>query len=61
VKTIEITVDPSGEIKVAGKGFKGAECDAALAEFEELLGQVTESKKTPEWFQQNTNLQKQKA
>jgi hypothetical protein len=61
MRTIEITIDPDGEIKVAGKGFKGAECEAALAEFEEILGQVTESKKTPEWFQQNANTQKQRA
>jgi len=49
---VEITISPSGEIKVEAKGFKGKSCLAATKELLEKLGGKQEFKKKPEWYQE---------
>lgn len=46
MKTIEITVDPKGDVKIATKGFVGRTCRLASAFLERALGRVTEDKPT---------------
>jgi len=52
-----IEIDEEGGITITGCGFKGKGCklpDAMLAE----LGQVTSSKKLPEWYAAQTTVEK---
>ena len=46
MKTIEITVTPTGETKVQTLGFVGRTCKLASAFLEKALGRVTEDKLT---------------
>lgn len=51
MKEIEIIIDPSGQVHVEAKGFRGRECAKATADFlKELGGEQCETKK-PEWYQ----------
>jgi Protein of unknown function (DUF2997) len=51
MKTIEITVSPTGETKVQTKGFTGGSCIQASALIEQALGRRTVEQLTPEFFQ----------
>jgi Protein of unknown function (DUF2997) len=51
MKTIEITVGPTGETKVETKGFTGAECRQASRFLEQALGQRTAETLTAEFHQ----------
>jgi len=52
--TIEILIQPTGELQLEGVGFKGASCEAATKALEQALG-VTRSKvKKPEHHQRQT-------
>ena len=46
MKTIEITITPTGETKVKTLGFVGRTCKLASAFLEKALGIVTEDKAT---------------
>jgi hypothetical protein len=46
LKTIEITVSPTGQTKVQTKGFIGRTCNLASAFLEKALGLVTSDKDT---------------
>jgi len=48
-KEITIDFEDDGSIKIEGKNFKGAECDAAMAHFEKALGTQTSRKNKPEY------------
>lgn len=52
-KQIEITFK-DGAVKLEGHGFKGKECDKAMADYEQALGQVSDRKNKPEYLQQST-------
>ena len=52
MKTIEITVLPTGETKVETKGFTGGECREASRFIEQALGKQTSEQLTPEFYQQ---------
>lgn len=54
MKTIEVTVLPTGETKVRTQGFAGSECQAASKFLERALGQVRSDRLTDEFFQQAT-------
>jgi hypothetical protein len=54
VKTIEITVGPSGEAIVRTKGFAGGECHEASRLLEQALGRKTAEALTAEFYQQET-------
>jgi hypothetical protein len=57
VKTIEITISPTGETKVQTKGFQGGECRDASKFIEEALGQRTAEQLTAEFHQQQQTRQ----
>lgn len=51
MKTIEIEVAATGEIKIEAMGFKGNACEKATAAIEAALGVKKSSKKKPEFYQ----------
>ena len=51
MKTIEITVSPSGEAKVETRGFTGSECREASRFVEQALGRKTAETLTAEFHQ----------
>ena len=59
-RTIEIIIQPSGEIQIDAVGFKGPDCEKATQFLEEALGVVGEKRKKPEYHQHSkkSNLQK---
>ena len=52
MKTIEITVSPTGQPSVETKGFSGAECRQASEFIETALGQRTGERLTSEFYAQ---------
>lgn len=48
---IEIEIGPTGEVKLEVKGAKGHGCLDLSKLFEEAVGEVTEQKRTAEYFQ----------
>jgi hypothetical protein len=50
LKTIEITVTPTGQTSVETKGFSGADCRQASAFIEAALGQRTGERLTSEFY-----------
>ena len=57
MKTIEITVTPSGESKVETKGFSGSDCLEASQFLEDALGERTSERMTAEFYQQSEQRQ----
>jgi hypothetical protein len=57
-KTIEVIVNPTGEVKIDALGFKGADCEKATAFLEKALGQTTSKQKKPEYYKQARNVQR---
>ena len=51
MKTIEITVSPTGETKVETRGFTGGECREASRFVEQALGTRTAETLTAEFYQ----------
>ena len=51
MKTIEITVSPTGQTSVQTKGFTGSECREASRFVEEALGQRVNETLTAEFHQ----------
>lgn len=49
MKSIEIIVQPSGELKIDAVGFAGADCEKATAFLEQALGQINARQRKPEW------------
>ena len=47
---IIIDFDMNGEVHLEGRGFQGKTCDAAMGQFEQALGVVTDRKNKPEYF-----------
>ena len=54
MKTIQITVSPTGESVVETKGFAGNECREASKLIESALGKVAGETLKPEFHIQNT-------
>ena len=59
-RSIEVTVDPSGEITIDAVGFKGADCEQATKYLEEALGIVGTRQKKPEYHQRRNTTQQQR-
>ena len=57
MKTIEITVAPTGQTSVETKGFTGAECRQASQFIETALGQRTGERLTAEFHAQDSQSQ----
>jgi hypothetical protein len=51
VKTIEITISPTGQTKVETRGFTGGECREASRFLEQALGTRTAETLTAEYHQ----------
>jgi hypothetical protein len=51
VKTIEITVSPTGQSKIETRGFTGGECREASRFIEQALGTRTAESLTAEYHQ----------
>jgi hypothetical protein len=49
MRTIEVTVSPEGEVKIAAVGFKGNACEKATKALEEAMGIPGKRTKTPEY------------
>ncbi|MBI4026917.1 MAG: DUF2997 domain-containing protein [Verrucomicrobia bacterium] len=47
--SIEVSVLPSGEIRIEAMNFKGADCEKATRFLEEALGQIGKRVKKPEY------------
>ncbi len=60
MKTIEITVTPTGQTSVETKGFAGAECRQASEFIETALGQRTGERLTGEFYAQENQPQRLK-
>jgi hypothetical protein len=54
MRTIEITVGPTGETTVPTKGFAGGECREASRFLEQALGRKTAETLTAEFYQRET-------
>ncbi len=57
-KTIEVIVNPTGEVKIDALGFKGADCEKATAFLEKALGQTESKQKKPEFYRQAQTVQR---
>jgi hypothetical protein len=57
-KQIEITVSPTGDVKVQAKGYTGRSCFDAAAEIERALGEPAgPAQRTAEYYQAATTSQ----
>ena len=52
-KTIEVVVQPSGELQIDAVGFSGADCEKATAFLEEALGPVGQKQRKPQYYRQS--------
>lgn len=59
-RTIEISIETSGEIKIEAVGFHGADCERATAFIEQALGVVAEKVKKPEYHQATRSMKRQR-
>ena len=59
-RTIEVTVDPGGNIQIEGVGFQGSDCEKATKFLEEALGTVTTRTKKPEYHQRSRSSAQQR-
>ncbi len=48
---LEVTITPSGEVRVEVKGAKGKGCLQYLELFEERIGRVKQKRTTPEFYE----------
>lgn len=59
-RTIEVIIQPTGEVAIDAIGFTGADCEKATRYLEEALGVVGEKRKKPEYLQHRKTGQQQK-
>ncbi len=60
MKTIEITIAPSGELSIDAVGFHGADCEQATRFLEEALGVAAHKVRKPEYQQRHQIAAKQR-
>jgi hypothetical protein len=58
LKTIEITISPTGQTSIETKGFSGSECRQASEFIEKALGQRTGEQLTGEFYAQERQTQR---
>lgn len=49
MKSIELTISPTGEVNIEATGFKGSSCEKCTRALEAALGTVSSRKKKPEY------------
>ena len=59
-RTIEVLILPTGEIRLQTKGFTGSSCQTASRDLELALGLPTHDQRTPEYFQTEVSVQREK-
>ncbi len=59
-RTIEITVSPTGEIRIEAVGFVGSSCKEATKALEEALGTLELFQTKPEYHQANRRTNQQR-
>lgn len=52
MKTIQIIIDPKGQVRLETKGFSGASCRQASKALEQALGLIESDQATSELYQQ---------
>jgi hypothetical protein len=57
MKTIEIIVSPTGELRVETRGYHGSECLEATRQLESTLGAKTSEQLTGEFYRQSERTQ----
>ncbi len=60
MKTIELLINPAGQLTINATGFQGADCEKATAFLEQALGKLTAKQRKPEWFRRNVRAENQK-
>jgi len=55
MKTIQLIIDPQGEVRLETKGFAGASCREATRALEQALGLIQSDRPTSEMYQQATS------
>ncbi len=60
MKSIEVLITPTGEVKIDAVGFKGVDCEKATAFLEQALGIEQVRIKKPEFHQQARKAVQQK-
>ena len=59
-RTIEIIINPQGQVQIDAVGFKGPDCELATRFLEEALGTIGTKTKKPEYHQQTRNIHQQR-
>ncbi len=57
---LEVVITPTGEVQITVKGVKGKSCEDLSRQIEAELGEVLERKRTPEYYQAQENIRKQR-
>jgi hypothetical protein len=60
MKTIEILINPAGQLTINAAGFAGLDCEKATAFLEQALGAVAQKQRKPEWYRPLARRQHQK-
>ncbi|MBT3381543.1 MAG: DUF2997 domain-containing protein [Lentisphaerae bacterium] len=59
-KTIELTVEPNGQINIEAVGFSGPDCEKATAFLEQVLGETTDKRHMPDYYRRAHVQQRQR-
>ena len=59
-RTLEIHIQPSGQLQIDAVGFHGPDCEQATAFLEQALGAVTNKQRKPEYYRPALRQQRQK-
>lgn len=52
MKTIDILINPAGQLTINANGFAGADCEKATAFLEQALGELEQRQRKSEWYGQ---------
>ncbi len=55
MSTIQIIIDPQGQVRLETKGFTGASCREASKSLEQALGLIQSDRPTSEQYQQTVS------
>lgn len=50
MKTIDLIINPSGQLTINASGFEGADCEKATAFLEQALGKLQQRQRKPEYY-----------
>lgn len=53
---LEIIIDEDGEVQVDIKGMKGKKCEEISKYIEEILGEIKNKKKKPEYYEEEVKI-----